>query len=166
MQTMNWVAPSAMALLLVLGACSKGADSVSQPAPPPPPASAAPSTPTGEMTSAPAGDASAPVAPMQSPAQTPAAPEAVPADPMNAGPAGVSLTGTVKEKLDVAESKTMYVQLDTGTATVWVATKQIDVAAGDRVQVSDAMEMRNFASPSLGRTFDVLYMASEIEKLP
>lgn len=154
----------AITMLIVVGACSKGADSVSPPAPAQAPAVA--STPIGEMTSAPAGDAPVSAAPMQSPAQTPAASEAAPADPMNAGPQGFSLTGTVKEKLEVAESKTMYVQLDTGTAAVWVATKQIDVAAGDRVKVSDAMEMRNFASPSLGRTFDVLYMASEIEKLP
>lgn len=151
----------AIAMIFGLGACSKSADSVP---PTTPAATAESSAPRDDAVSGPAGDAPS-SAPSQNTASS-SSPVSGTNMPDDAGPQGFSLTGAVKEKLDLEESKTMYVQLDTGTATVWVATKQIDVAAGDRVKVSDAMEMRNFASPALGRTFDVLYMASEIEKLP
>jgi len=144
-----------MAAALMLGACSKGADTVSPPAP-------------GQSTLPAPGSSSGGVPPkaQDAPPEASAAPQNVVPSPADAGPEGFSVTGTVVEKIDLDESKTMYVQLNTGSESVWVATKQIDVAAGERVKVSDAMEMRNFASPALGRTFDVLYMASEIEKLP
>lgn len=144
-----------IAAALMIGACSKGADTVSPPAP-------------GQAAAPAPGSSSGGVPPntQDAPAESAVAPQSSVPSPADAGPEGFSVTGTVVEKINLDESKTMYVQLNTGSASVWVATKQIDVAAGDRVKVSDAMEMRNFASPSLGRTFEVLYMASEIEKLP
>ena len=157
MQISKYAAPLVVALTLSLGACSKGADTVSQPVPvQPAPAQPVPGSSSGGVPSS-TDSASSP------PSE---APQNVVPSPADAGPQGFSVTGTVVEKIDLVESKTMYVQLNTGSESVWVATKQIDVATGDRVKASDAMEMRNFASPSLGRTFDVLYMASEIEKLP
>lgn len=136
------------ALVGLLGGCSKGADPV-VPTASPPQTSAAATAPAG-VAAAGAADSSAAVVP----------------GPADAGPEGFSATGTIVDKIDLDESKTMYVQVNTGSNTVWVATKQIDVVAGDRVKVTDAMEMRDFASPSLGRSFEVLWMASEIEKLP
>lgn len=81
-------------------------------------------------------------------------------------PEGVEVTGTVMETIDVASSKTMYYELDLGKGeTLWVAAKQLDVKKGDKVKASEAIEMRDFVSKTLNRTFPRLLMASEIEKV-
>lgn len=173
-----------LGVAIVLAACSKGSDSVTQ-APPPMPAAtatvlppiAAPvptavppqvappvvasAVPAGENTTAAAAETPASAAPAMSPMQ--ALPGTTPAE---AHSEGITVTGTVLETILVGTSKTMYLRLDVGGKEVWVASKEIDVKQGDRVKASEGMEMQHFASKMLNRTFDTLIMASEIEKLP
>ena len=74
--------------------------------------------------------------------------------------------GVVVSTIDVPESKTMYIELDADGQRQWVASQAMELQAGDKVRVgAGAMEMENFASNSLGRTFDRLWLASEVEKV-
>lgn len=66
-----------------------------------------------------------------------------------------SIEGTVVETMDVAGYT--YVQLDQGAEKVWAAVPRTPVKVGDKVKVEQAMPMRNFESPSLGRKFDLIY---------
>ena len=50
-----------------------------------------------------------------------------------------------------------YVQVDDGAKKFWAAGPQCTVSVGDRVILPDGMVMRDFASKTLGRTFDVIY---------
>ena len=147
----------AVFLGVALTACSKGAE-------------------TSEMSNAPteqpaAVTPAAPVAPPVNPHETMPGMTGMPTmgtdTPGTSQPEDVTVSGTVLETIDIASSKTMYYQLDLGKGeTVWVAAKQIDVKKGDQVKASEAIEMRDFASKTLNRTFARLLMASEIEKLP
>jgi hypothetical protein len=56
-----------------------------------------------------------------------------------------------------------YVQVDDGAKKFWAAGPQCTVSVGDRVILPDGMVMRDFASKTLGRTFDVIYFASAIQ---
>lgn len=56
-----------------------------------------------------------------------------------------------------------YVQVDDGAKKFWAAAPQCTVAVGDRVILPDGMVMRDFASKTLGRTFDVIYFVSAIQ---
>ncbi len=50
-----------------------------------------------------------------------------------------------------------YARLDTGSDLVWVAAPRCDVAVGDRALVPRGMAMRQFHSPTLDRTFPLIY---------
>ncbi len=56
-----------------------------------------------------------------------------------------------------------YVQVDDGTKKIWAAAPQFAVAVGDKVAVPDGMEMRDFYSKTLERTFDLVYFVSAIQ---
>jgi hypothetical protein len=77
------------------------------------------------------------------------APVVTAADP---GPA----TGTVAETIEAGSY--IYLRLEDGT---WIAANKFAVSAGDQVQYSGAMEMNNFHSTSLDRTFDSILFVSE-----
>lgn len=47
-----------------------------------------------------------------------------------------------------------YVRLDTPDGETWAAVSETTVAEGDQVTITGPMEMQNFNSPSLDRTFD------------
>jgi hypothetical protein len=67
-----------------------------------------------------------------------------------------ALTGTVLEKIDVPH----YVYLRVGpkgAAGTWAAVPTADVKIGQAVQIDDAMDMVNFTSATLKRTFDHIY---------
>jgi len=68
-----------------------------------------------------------------------------------------------------------YVLVDTGTNKLWAAATKFQVKKGDLVAVPDSMQMTDFQSKSLNRTFPVIYFAGNItvnggkpgaEKLP
>jgi hypothetical protein len=58
-----------------------------------------------------------------------------------------------------------YVLLDNGSRQTWFAVPECKVAVGEMVGVTPgALEMRNFASPTLNRTFDVIYFAGGLHR--
>ncbi|MBI3782060.1 MAG: DNA-binding protein [Deltaproteobacteria bacterium] len=69
-------------------------------------------------------------------------------------------TGKVVETLD--SGGYTYVQVDDGSKKIWAAGPQTKLAVGDKVTLSDGMPMPNFASKTLGRTFDMIYFVSAI----
>ena len=77
-----------------------------------------------------------------------------------AAPAGRTFSGQVVETLEA--NRYTYVLVASGTNRVWAAAPQFQVARGDKVAVPLDLPMRDFKSPTLDRSFDVLYMASEI----
>ncbi len=71
---------------------------------------------------------------------------------------GTSLRGTVIETFDVPQYT--YLHIDTGQDKQWAAVPSAKVAKGDVVTVVDAARMENFQSPTLKRTFDVIYFGN------
>lgn len=55
-----------------------------------------------------------------------------------------------------------YVEVDTGKRRVWGAGPRVEVTVGDYVYFPSGMPMVDFESKSLGRKFDLLYMADAI----
>lgn len=73
--------------------------------------------------------------------------------PPATAPAG-GISGTVIETMNAAGYT--YLQVDTGTAKNWVAIPETTVAKGAKVTYSPGMEMVNFHSKSLDRTFPTI----------
>lgn len=76
------------------------------------------------------------------------------------GVLGGVFTGSVVEVRDVPGYT--YVQIVSGTNSIWAAAPRFKVARGDKVTVSMQMAMRDYTSSSLKKSFAVLYMAEEI----
>jgi hypothetical protein len=95
-----------------------------------------------------------PDAPQKSyePVQAPGAAWA-PADSVEG--AASTLRGQVLEAIDVAEYT--YLRLATEEGEQWSAVSKASVAVGSTAAVLDATRMEDFASPTLGRTFPVIY---------
>ena len=83
--------------------------------------------------------------------------KAVPAAPAQA----TVISGTVVESIDAATYT--YVEIDTGTATLWAAAPQFAVKLGDKIVVNDVMPMKNYTSKTLNRTFDVVYFSGNVK---
>lgn len=79
----------------------------------------------------------------------PSVPETV--EPFVPGPPG-SVQGTVKESLSAASYS--YLRLSTDGGDLWVAVPNTEIPVGKRVTLLDPLEMRNFESQALGRTFE------------
>jgi hypothetical protein len=76
---------------------------------------------------------------------------------MPANPEGTTLTGTVSETLNSGGYTYILVDLGKGSKK-WVAIPVSDVAVGQKVTVAPGVEMGEFTSPTLKRTFkDVLF---------
>lgn len=65
-------------------------------------------------------------------------------------------TGTVVETMD--SGGYVYIKLDDG---IWIAANTFEVSTGDKVQYSGAMEMTDFHSKSLDRSFESILFVSE-----
>jgi len=65
-------------------------------------------------------------------------------------------TGTVAETME--SGGYVYIRLENG---IWIAANHFAVAKGDEIQYSGAMEMNNFESKSLDRTFESILFVSE-----
>jgi hypothetical protein len=70
-------------------------------------------------------------------------------------------TGKIVETFD--SGGYTYVRVDDGSKKLWAAGPQTKVAVGDKVMLADGMPMPNFASKTLGRTFDMIYFVSAIQ---
>ena len=56
-----------------------------------------------------------------------------------------------------------YVEIDTGSETIFAAGPATPVRVGDRVLLPRATLMRDFYSPTLGRRFERIYFAPSIQ---
>jgi hypothetical protein len=75
-------------------------------------------------------------------------------------PAQGNIAGKVTQTMDV--SQYTYVEVDTGDGLVWVAGPVTEVKVGDAVEVSGGIQMVNFRSSALDRTFDKIQLVSAI----
>jgi hypothetical protein len=71
--------------------------------------------------------------------------------------------GSVLETMDAGGYT--YVLLETAREQRWVAAQQTPVAVGDIVQTNQGMAMQEFTSPSLNRTFEVIYFSGSLQNL-
>ncbi len=75
-----------------------------------------------------------------------------------ATPASVTTyKGTVAETMNV--SGYTYLHLENDGQNYWAAVPAAEVKVGDKVELAAGMEMHNFQSKSLGRTFDTIIFA-------
>jgi hypothetical protein len=70
------------------------------------------------------------------------------------------LSGVVLETMDAADYT--YVRVDLGDKEIWAAAPQAQVAVGDRVTIPPGAPMQNFHSPSMDRTFELIYFVGQI----
>lgn len=80
------------------------------------------------------------------------------AAPQAAAAPGIS--GKVSETMNTGGYT--YVQVDTGTQQVWAAAPEFQVKVGDPVIIPEGMPMANHTSPTLNRTFDVVYFVPSV----
>lgn len=80
--------------------------------------------------------------------------------PVDSAQTPSKLYGAVKETMTV-ENYT-YVLLDNGKETYWAAGPTTQVNVGDMVAVENPMEMTNFQSKSLNKTFERIYFVATI----
>jgi hypothetical protein len=74
--------------------------------------------------------------------------------------AGTGWTGAVLETMDAGGYT--YVQIDTGSETLWAAAPQFAVSVGDVATVPQGMAMNDYHSKSLDRDFPVIYFVGAI----
>lgn len=84
--------------------------------------------------------------------QQPASPQVV--------PDRTAITGKVTETMDAAGYT--YVNLETENGPVWAAMPESKVEVGQELSLAGGMEMLNFESKALGRTFDSVIFSSGI----
>ena len=77
-----------------------------------------------------------------------------------AAAAAAGFSGKVVETTNTAGYT--YVLVDTGSQKLWAASTLFDVKTGDPVSVSAGTPMANYHSPSLNRTFDLVYFTGGI----
>ena len=142
------------AVRLVLGIAAFALGCNAQPAAPAAPAT--PAAPSSQPPSSPAERLNAwiPNHGAQAPANPHGAQAPAPA------PTG-ALRGTVRETMNAAGYT--YLHLDVPGGDRWVATTQMQVAAGDRVVVAGGNVMTNFHSRTLDRTFPEILFASGVQ---
>ncbi|MDR2697054.1 MAG: hypothetical protein LBB40_01095 [Holophagales bacterium] len=69
---------------------------------------------------------------------------------------GISVSGVILEKLDVAPDS--YLRLQTDQGEVWAKVPIADLDTGSSVKIVRAQEMRQWDSPKLQKTFERLYL--------
>ena len=76
-------------------------------------------------------------------------------------PAQGTIAGNVTQTMDVTQYT--YVEIDTGEGLIWVAGPVTEVKVGDAVEVPSGIQMVNFRSSTLDRTFDKIRLVSAIQ---
>ncbi|MCU7496970.1 MAG: hypothetical protein HF314_10690 [Ignavibacteria bacterium] len=71
-------------------------------------------------------------------------------------------SGKVLDKINA--SNYTYLRLEENGNTYWAAVPQMQVEKGETVQFSKSMEMKNFHSESLNRTFESILFVSDVVK--
>jgi len=72
--------------------------------------------------------------------------------------------GVVKEVIQT--SSYTYMRVEKNSEEQWIAVEKMNANVGDIVYYEEEMEMKNFKSPELGRTFESVYFIAEISKQP
>ncbi len=75
-------------------------------------------------------------------------------------PAQGIFAGKVTQTMDV--SQYTYMEVNTGDVLVWIAGPVTQVKVGDTVEVSNGIQMIDFRSSTLDRTFDEIHLVSAI----
>lgn len=75
-----------------------------------------------------------------------------------AAPQMPAIQGKILETMDA--SGYTYVNVETATGPVWAAMPQSKVEVGEEIALAGGMEMQNFESKTLGRTFDSVIFSS------
>ena len=70
------------------------------------------------------------------------------------GPGSGSVTGKVTEVIEAGQY--VYVCVNSGNESQWLATNAATVQIGDSVEFEQGLLMRNFKSPSMGRVFPAI----------
>lgn len=70
------------------------------------------------------------------------------------------IEGTVVQTLTAG--RYLYLELNTGTGSVWIAAMEQPAAKGDRVRCAPQTLMEKFESPILKRTFDRIYFVGPL----
>jgi hypothetical protein len=130
---------AALLLLVPMAGCKSGNEQASTP-----PAGQQPVT--VQPGAAPAGPGA--TAPASEPAQVAPAPQEA------------QLSGKVLETMNAAGYT--YVNVETPTGPVWAALPETKVEVGQDVVLAGGMEMKNFESKTLGRTFDSVIFSTGI----
>lgn len=76
-------------------------------------------------------------------------------------PAGVHSVKAI-ESMDV--SNYTYINVDENGKSFWIAVPQMEVKKGDALYFSKSMEMKNFKSETLNRTFESILFVEDIKK--
>lgn len=71
-------------------------------------------------------------------------------------------TGKVIDKINA--SNYSYLQLEENGNTYWIAAPQMQVEKGETVQFAKSMEMKNFHSEALNRTWESILFVSDVAK--
>jgi hypothetical protein len=77
-------------------------------------------------------------------------------------PQAPSIQGTVVETMNAGGYT--YVCVENGGQKQWAATPPAEVKVGDVVEIAPGYPMRNFPSPSLGRTFETITFSGGLIK--
>lgn len=96
------------------------------------------------------------------PAGVPVGAPASPRPSAAASPGDTVLKGTIVETMNGGGYT--YVRLKRDADEVWVAAREFRAAVGDELSAAVAMTMRDFKSPSLSRSFPLLYFASDVAR--
>lgn len=70
----------------------------------------------------------------------------------------------VEEKIDAANYT--YLHVSENDKTYWIAITRMEIELGETVYFSQAMEMKNFKSESLNRTFESILFVQDASKFP
>ena len=61
-------------------------------------------------------------------------------------------------------NKYTYLLVSEGSARYWIAITKADIKVGEKISFGGALEMNNFVSKDLNRTFETVYFVQEIQK--
>ncbi len=86
------------------------------------------------------------------------------AAPPQLAPERVAITGKVTETMNA--SGYTYVNVETDNGSVWAAMPETTIEVGQDIALAGGMEMQNFESKSLGRTFDSVVFSSGMASSP
>lgn len=63
-------------------------------------------------------------------------------------------------------TKYTYLLVEEGKSEYWIAISRQDITEGVTLYFSNALEMKNFASKELGKTFDKVYFVQQVSESP